>query len=129
MVFANTKLLLIVSALAELGVGVSLLVAPSFTAELLLGAGLGSPESVLVGRVGGAALLSIGLSCWLEQSRNRSGPSMGLVAGLAAYNFVVATLLIYAAVVDGMNGVGIWPATGLHMVLLIWCAARLRAGG
>ena len=119
----NTKSLLIISALAELGVGVSLLLAPSLTAELLLGAGLESAASVLVGRVGGAALLSIGLICWLEKNR----PSVGLVVGLAAYNAAVAALLIYAAVVDGMNGVGIWPATGVHLVLLIWCAACLRA--
>jgi hypothetical protein len=126
MVLSNTKTLLMVSALAELGVGVSFLFAPSWTAELLLGAGLSSPASVLVGRVVGAALLSIGLSCWFEQNRNRTSPSVGLVVGLAAYNATVAALLTDAAVVDGMNGIGIWPATVLHMVLFVWCVACLR---
>jgi hypothetical protein len=125
MVLSNAKLLLIVSALAELGLGAALLLVPSFTAELVLGAGLASAESVLVGRVGGAALLSIGLSCWVE--RNRGSPPSGLLAGLAVYNAVVAALLTYAAVVDDVNGFGIWPATGLHLVLLMWCAACLRA--
>jgi hypothetical protein len=101
-VLSNTKLLLIVSALAELGLGVALLIVPSLTAEIVLGAGLASAVSVLVARVCGAALLSIALSCWFE--RNRGGPS-GLVAGLAVYNAVVAALLSYAAVVDGME----WP--------------------
>jgi|SRR6185503_11006122 hypothetical protein len=122
---SNTKLLLIVSGLAELGLGASLLLAPSLTAELVVGAGLASAASVLVARVGGAALLSIGLSCWFE--RDRVSPASGLVAGLAVYNAVVAALLTYAAVVDGMRGFGLWPATGLHLVLLMWCAACLRA--
>jgi hypothetical protein len=124
---SNTKSLLIVSGLAELGVGVALLLAPSLTAQLLLGAGLSSPASVLLGRVAGAALLSIGLTCWLEQHQNPSRPSVGLVVGLATYNAAVLLLLISAGVVDGMNGLGIWPATGLHAVLLIWCGACLRA--
>lgn len=125
--FSNTKPLLIVTAVVELGMGASLLVAPSLTAELLLGAGLESPESVLVGRVGGAALLAIGLSCWLERKRDRRGPPVGLVVGLAAYNAAAVALLIHAAVVAGMNGVGIWPACSLHSALLVWCVACLRA--
>jgi len=116
------KSLLVVSALAELCVGASLLLAPSLTVEILLGAGLGSPVSVLVGRVGGAALLSIGLSCWLDRNRNRSSRSRGLVVGLAVYNGTVAALLTYAAVADGMKSVAIWPTIILHAVLLIWCA-------
>jgi hypothetical protein len=50
----------------------------------------------------------------------------GLVAGLLVYNAAVGALLLYGAVVDKMHGVGIWPAIGLHTVLLIWCALRLR---
>jgi hypothetical protein len=127
MVFWNTKLLLIVTAIIELGTGLLLLATPSLAAELLLGAALGSPESILVAKVGGAALLSIGLSCWLERDRNRGGP-IGLIAGLALYNAAVIVLFVYAAVVDKMNGIGLWPACILHTALLIWCAARLRAG-
>jgi len=51
------------------------------------------------------------------------------VVGLAAYNAAVAALLIYAAAGEGMHGVGIWPAAGLHVALLIWCVACLRARG
>jgi len=126
MVLSHTKSLLIVTALAELGAGVALLLVPSLAVEILSGAGLASPASVLVARVGGAALLSIGLSCWFERNRTLGGPSMGLVLGLAVYNAVVAVLLIYAAVVDGMKGIGIWPAITFHLALLIWCSACLR---
>jgi hypothetical protein len=118
---------LIVTAIAEVGTGLLLLGAPSMIATLLLGAGLESPESILIAKVAGSALLAIGLSCWLERNRDGSGPS-GLIAGLALYNAAVVVLFVYAAVVDKMNGIGIWPASGLHAVMLIWCAARLRAG-
>jgi len=121
------KRLLTVTAILELGTAVALLLAPSLTAQLLLGAGLGSPESILVGRLAGAALLSIGLVCWLERNQTGSGP-MGLVAGLAAYNAMGAALLAYGAVADGMNGVALWPACGAHVALLIWCGTCLLAG-
>jgi len=72
-------------------------------------------------------VLSIGLSCWLERNRNQSGSRVGIVPALTVYNAAIVALMIYAAVVDGMNGVGIWLAFGLHTLLLIWCAACLRA--
>lgn len=125
---SNTKSLLLVSAVIEMGAGLLLLSAPSPTAKLLLGAGLVAPESILVGRVAGAALLSIGLSCWVERSRDPSASAIGLVAGLLAYNAAVVVLFAYAALVGKMNGIGIWPAVGLHSALIIWCAARLRVG-
>jgi hypothetical protein len=66
-------LLLIVTAALELATGIVLLVAPSLAAEVLLGVGLGSPAGVAVGRVAGATLLSIGVSCWLGRGRWAAG--------------------------------------------------------
>jgi hypothetical protein len=122
--FSNTKSLLVVTAIAELGAGLVLLIAPSPTVKLLLGAGLESPESVLLGKIAGSALLAIGLSCWL--GRNAPG---GLVAGLLLYNAALVILFLDAGMIDKMQGIGIWPAIGVHGALAIWCAARLRAGG
>ena len=123
----NTKSLLIVTAVVELAAGAVLLVAPSLTAELLLGTGLGSPASVMVGRVAGAALVSIGLSCWLERDRACNGSRAGLVTGLLIYNISIPALLIHAAVVDHISGIAFWPGIVLHSVLAIWCVARLRS--
>ena len=67
----NTKSLLIVTALIEAGTGIALLVAPSVIVELLLGAGLSSPQSLVVGRVAGAALIAIGVACWLARKGER----------------------------------------------------------
>jgi len=83
---SNTKLLLVLTAVGELLVGVLLLITPSAAAKLLLGAGLASPESVLVGRMAGAALFSIGVICWLSRNQHRNGQPVGLIAGLLAYN-------------------------------------------
>lgn len=121
--FSNTKSLLVVTAIAELGAGLALLIAPSLTVRLLLGAGLESPESVLLGKIAGSALLAIGLSCWL--GRHQPG---GLVAGLLLYNAALVLLFLDAGLVEKMHGIGIWPAVVVHAALGIWCTARLRAG-
>jgi hypothetical protein len=125
-VISSTKSLLIVTAALELGGGFVLLIVPSLMAKLLLGTGLTSPESLVVGRVGGAALVAIGVSCWLERNSDADAPAVGLVAGVLVYNAVVAGLLLYAAAVGRMIGVGTWPAIVLHGALLVWCAACLR---
>ena len=121
----NTKSLLVVTAGVELAGGILLLALPSLTSKLLLGAELGSPESIFVAKIGGAALLSIGVTCWL--GRNIDRHALGLVAGLLVYNAAYVVLLLYAGVFDKMPGVGIWPTIGLHSALFIWCVARLRA--
>jgi hypothetical protein len=126
-VLSSTKSLLTVTAVVEVGTGLLLLVAPSLTAETLFGAGLVSPGSRLMGRIGGAALLAIGLSCWLERNREGSARAIGLVAGLVVYNAAVVMLIVHGALVDGVRGLGSWPAVGLHSMLLVWCSARLRA--
>ena len=121
----NTKSLLIVTALIEAGTGIALLVAPSLTVELLLGAGLSSPQSLVLGRVTGAALISIGIACWL--ARKAGAVATGLVTGMLIYNVAVPVLLLYAAIVFGMHGILLWPVSILHLMLAIWCVACLRS--
>ena len=120
----NIKSLLIVTALAEGGTGIALLVVPSVIVELLLGAGLSSPQSFVLGRIAGAALVSIGVACWL--ARRADAVVTGLVAGMLIYNVAVPVLLIYAAMADGMQGVALWPASILHVMLAVWCLLCLR---
>jgi hypothetical protein len=121
----STKSLLVVTAAIEFAGGMLLLMVPSWTAKLLLGAELVSLESLVVARIGGAALLAIGVSCW--QFRNHDRHAMGLITGLLVYNAGYVVLLLYAGMIDKMPGIGIWPTIGLHIALSIWCVARLRA--
>ena len=80
----STKSLLVVTAAIELMGGLLLLLVPSWAAKLLLGAGLESPESLMVARIGGAGLLALGVICW--QCRNHDRHAMGLIAGLLTCN-------------------------------------------
>jgi len=121
----NIQSLLIVTALVEVGAGIALLVTPSLTVELLLGAGLSSPQALVLGRVTGAALMALGVACWLARNGDRDGAQTGLVAGMLIYNVAVPIFLIYAAIASMMHGIALWPASVLHMVLAIWCIACL----
>jgi hypothetical protein len=121
----STTSLLIVSALIELTAGIALLVFPSALTHLLVGGGLDSPESELVARIAGAALLAIGLSCGLDH--HPGNPRAGLVTGLSVYNAFIVILLIRAGVGDKMHALGLWPAVILHAILLTWCLVRLRS--
>jgi hypothetical protein len=120
-----SKLLLIVTALVEVGAGVALFVAPSRLVELLLGDGLSSPQALVLGRVTGAALISIGVACWLASQSESSG-HRALVGGMLIYNLAVPVLLIRAAIAFGMRGIALWPAAILHLGLAIWCVLGLR---
>lgn len=118
----RSQALLTATAVIELPTGVALLAAPSWVAELLLGEGLGSGAAMVVGRVAGAALLALGLSCWAEIEHPKTS---GLPIGMLIYNGAVAFLLAHAARVGHMHGPVLWPAVVLHALLTLWCAARL----
>src|SRR5205085_114363 len=104
----------------ELGTGIALLAAPSWVTKLLLGEGLSSPQSLVLGQITGAALVSIAVACWLASSRESSG-QRGMVGSLLVYNLAVPALLIHAAVAYGTRGIALWPAGVLHATLAIWC--------
>jgi hypothetical protein len=121
----STKALLIVTALIEVGTGVALLVVPSLTAEFLLGEGLSSSQALVVARVAGVALLSVGVACWLGRNGERRAHS-GLVAGMLIYNLGVPILLLHGWMASALEGPGLWPASGLHTALAVWCVVCLR---
>lgn len=57
--------LLRVSAIVEITAGIGLLAIPALLASLLLGSALDSAAGLAVARVAGAALVSLGVACWL----------------------------------------------------------------
>jgi hypothetical protein len=121
----NTKLLLTLVAVGEVLTGIALLIAPSVIVGLLLGATLDYPAAIVVGRVAGAALLAIGLICWLQRGIGRGAAQTGLLVGLLVYNAAVSIVLAYTAQVDGTRAIGLWPAVVLHSLVAIWCVASL----
>ena len=126
------KKLLVVTALLEVATGVALILAPAPLVLLLAGAALDT-GGMLVARVAGAALLTLGLVCWLARNDARSHAARGIVEAMLLYNLIVAAVLVYAHLVLKLSAVGLWPAVVLHIALAAWCIAWLRlvkpAGG
>ena len=120
------KSLLIVTAAIETATGVALLGMPLLVVSLLLGGLLATPAALVVTRVAGAALLSLGLACWLARDDGQSRAARGLIAAMLLYNAGAVTVLAYAGVGMGLSGIGLWPAVLLHAALAVWCVVCLR---
>jgi len=106
------KTTLTLAAIGEIATGLALLIAPALVVRLLLGEDLSASAEPLA-RVLGIALIALGLACW-------PGPAR---LGMLIYGAAVALYLAYLALVDGFNGVLLWPAVVLHailVVLLLW---------
>ena len=120
------KFLHTVTAIIEAGAGLALGCFPSAVVALLLGSGLDSPAAVILGRLAGAALLALGVACWLARGDAGSCAARGLAAAMVVYNLGAVVLFVYAGAGLGMHGVALWPAAGLHAAMTIWCLACLR---
>jgi len=121
----NVNRLMIVMAIGETGAGIALLVVPTAVAKLLLGTPLTTSSALVIARVAGAAILALGLACWLARNDDRSHGCHALVAGMLIYNSAVSALLTDAALRSRMHGFALWPATIFHVLLTIWCATSL----
>jgi len=120
------KSLLVVTAIVEAVTGLALLLSPSLPASMLLGSSLDTPAALTVGRVAGAALLSLGAACWLGRRDDTRRGATGLVAAMLLYNAAVTALLAYARIGLDLFGIVLWPAVALHGVLGAWCIVSLR---
>ena len=109
----NARLLFNSSAMIEALTGISILVAPSWIVELLLGDGL-DPTGVGVARVLGIGLLAIGVAGWQSQGRDAQFAPR---AGLLIYNVGSAAVLATLGTTGGMNGILLWPVAVLHALL------------
>jgi acetyl esterase/lipase len=118
---------LVTTSAIEVAAGLGLVLAPALVTGLLLGEELVAPASVVVARVAGIALIAIGATCWLARASAGMGGRTDVIAGLFIYNTAVPVVLVHAAMVLGMRGVGLWPAVILHTVLAFWCIGCLRS--
>jgi hypothetical protein len=114
-----------VTAVIELGAGLALLCFPSVTAMLLVGAPLEVPSALTVARVAGAALLTLGVACWLARNDTQSRAARGLVAAMVLYNLGVAVILGTVGIQLQPVGVALWPAVVLHAAMTVWCILSL----
>jgi hypothetical protein len=114
-----------VTAVIELGAGLALLCFPSVAALLLVGAPLEAPSALTVARVAGAALLTLGVACWLARNDTQSRAARGLVAAMVLYNLGVAIILGTVGIQLQPVGVALWPAVVLHAAMTVWCILSL----
>jgi hypothetical protein len=94
------------AAVSEAATGLALLLLPSLVGKLLLGAEL-TGMAIPVARVAGIALIALGIACWPGAPR----------VGMLTYSAAVTLYLAYLGFAGGMNGILLWPAVGLHLIL------------
>ena len=121
------KHFLVATALIETGAGLALLLAPRIAFDILLTISPPSTEALVVARLASAALLALGIACWLARKDRGSASRQGLLCGMLVYNVGAAVLLGYAGSILRMTGILLWPAVVLHTALAIWCVLCLRA--
>ncbi len=121
----NTRLLFNISAAIEILTGITMLIVPALLVGLLLGEGLG-PTGVAVTRILGVGLFSLGIAGWNSQELAQ-GATLGPRTGLLVYNIGATALFVYLGTIGAMNGLLLWPAAGLHLVIsLLMLGAIIR---
>src|SRR5213596_3232413 len=117
--------LLKLTAIIEAATGLGLIAVPSVVVRLLLGSPLNTSAAVMLGRVAGAALLALGVACWLARDDTQSRAARGLVVAMLIYNLAATALLAFAGIGLGLHGVALWPAVVLHAAMGAWCITTL----
>jgi hypothetical protein len=113
------------TAVIELGAGCALLCFPQVSVALLFGAPLESAAALNVARLGGCALLTLGVACWLARGDSQSRAAKGLIAAMALYNLGAAVILATAGVRSKLIGIILWGAVVLHAAMAAWCIVTL----
>jgi hypothetical protein len=103
--------LLALAAFSEAVAGLALIVAPSLTGRLLLGAE-GTGVAIPVARVLGIALIALGVACW-------PGPAL---LGMLTYGALVTLYFLCLGIRGEWVGPLLWPAVMLHAVLTLLLA-------
>ena len=120
--------LLTVAAVLECLAGLAFMLAPGFTLALLLNAEPPA-EALMIGRVAGAALLSLGIACWAARLDPGGPARMGVLRAMTLYNAAAGLVLVgFAATFQG-SAVVAWAVGILHLGLALAFAVSLRHSG
>jgi hypothetical protein len=125
MMRAEPRSVLGIAAAVEAVTGLLLIVVPHLLAKLLLGAEV-TGVAVVIGRVAGIALLSLGVGCWFGRQEATGGWAL---AAMLLYNVLVTLYLALVGLGTEFVGVLLWPAVVVHAVLtvllgLAWSKSR-----
>ena len=115
----------VATAVMEAAAGVGLLMAPTVVIALLL-AGPVTNSHVALGRLAGAALLSLGAACWWARTDAGSAASRALVVGMSVYNGAVIAVVL-AGSFGSLGRPILWVVTLVHGAMTAWCLSLLRS--
>jgi hypothetical protein len=121
-----TKNLLILTAWIEAITGLILISSPSLLAMLLLGTSLKAPAAIIVARLAGVALVTLGIACWLARSDEQRQAVRRMVAAMLFYNCAAVAVIISARFGQGLSGICLWPAVVLHAGMAVWCGTSIQ---
>ena len=80
---------------------------------------------LLIGRVAGAALLSLGVACWIALNDEESRAGNGIVIAMLLYNMAALELLTYAGLIVHLSGMGLWLSVFIHFAFTVWCVKSI----
>jgi hypothetical protein len=123
---APIKTLLTAKSIVEVLAGSGLALFPAMGAILLLGSPTGSPSGIALIRIAGAALLALGIACWVARNNSQDRAAAGIVFALLFYDVAVVTILLSARYAAGVCGICLWPAVVLHSGLAVWSVLSVR---
>jgi hypothetical protein len=113
------KKILMLSALAEAGTGVILILSPSTVVRLLFAAEI-LGAGVLMSRLAGIALVSLAVACWPGTGSRRA------FEGMLTYSTLAALYLIRIGFKGQVGGL-LWTAVAVHAILsIVLAGAWLR---
>jgi hypothetical protein len=103
-----------IAAAVEAVTALFLLVLPQLVAKLLLGVEV-MGVSIVIGRIAGIALLSLGVGCWFGRRQEATGG--WALAAMLLYNVMVTLYLAFVGLGTEFVGLLLWPAVVVHLVL------------
>ena len=120
--------LLTLGGVLETLAGLGLLIDPAGGVLALLGSSMQGP-GVVIGRIGGGALLSLGIACWLARKTPTALASVGVAWAYLAYNVVTCVTLAWTSVALEGSSLATLCASVLHGVLGAAVLAALLGRG
>lgn len=105
--------------------GIAFLILPAMTVSTLLDTPLDTPGGLAVGRLAGAALLSLAVACWNARNSERGGAARGVITAMLFYNVAASAILAYAGIRLNLQSALLWPAFLTHVVLAALCLFNL----
>jgi hypothetical protein len=108
--------------------GLPLALFPAATISLLLGSELGHQVGTCVGRGAGAALLTLGIACWLARNESQDRATTELILAMLLYDTAVVVVFFSARSAPGLSDIDLWPAVEVHLGLGVCCLVCLGKG-